>query len=509
MIVAGATHSFSSTHFTIYWGDNIPYTTTWADYNSNGTPDFPEDVASILENAWQKEVGELKFHKPFSDHISVYVGNTGIWIDGTELKVGDNVCGYAIYNGTNEYIVVNDYLPTSLYTKPKDILKITLAHEFFHLIQYTYSLSFDELNAWLYEGTAVWMEHIVYPEIDDYIYSYASSITNAPNYGLLYPNGLQRYGASLFFDYLSNRYGNNVIKDIWQDMNSNALKAIDSALNDYNTTLKKEIHNFYYSLENNLSAFSNEDSLAKYPVKKEDITCDKEYEKDIYTFGALYTQSSCKQTSFFDKNPKSTFSYDKQNIFIKNSKDMSIVYPNTLDIDKGFTSQVGITSKDSEELDIKKGWNLVSLKNDINITKFSNYPIDICWVYQNDKWGGYATDKNIQKLLKEYNLTIQKVNAQNGIWIKAQKEFVYDIDTIKDGCIEFNLSSKWNLLANPSFMKLDLATLLSHFSARVIWIWKDSQWQIYTDDDSLKEKVLQLGYNFIDKVNTKGFWIEK
>ena len=139
MTVAGATHSFSSTHFTVYWGDNIPYTTTWADYNSNGTPDFPEDVASILENVWQKEIEELKFHKPFDDHINVYIGNTGIWIDGEELKVGENTCGYAIYHNGDEYIVVNDYLPTSLYTKPKDILKITLAHEFFHLLQYTYS----------------------------------------------------------------------------------------------------------------------------------------------------------------------------------------------------------------------------------------------------------------------------------------------------------------------------------------------------------------------------------
>ena len=462
-----------------------------------------------MENVWQKEIEELKFHKPFDDHINVYIGNTGIWIDGEELKVGENTCGYAIYHNGDEYIVVNDYLPTSLYTKPKDILKITLAHEFFHLLQYTYSLSFDELNAWLYEGTAVWMEHIVYPDIDDYIYSYASSITNAPNYGLLYPNGLERYGASLFFDYLSNKYGINIIKDIWQDMDSNALKAIDTALNDYNTTIKKEIYNFYYSLEHNLTAFSNADSLAQFPINKEDIICDKESKKDIYTLGALYIQSNCKQTSFINEDPNSTFSYNIQDIFINNSKDMAVIYPSTLNIDKGYTSKVSIISKDNETLAIKKGWNLVNLKNDINITELSNYPIDICWVYQDAKWGGYATDINIQKILEENNLTIKEIKAQNGLWIKAQKDFVYDIDTIKDGYIEYNLSNNWSLLGNPSFMELNLTTLSNHLKPKVIWIWEDNEWHIYTTDNSLKEKALQLGYNLIDTVNTKGFWIEK
>ena len=58
-------------------------------------------------------------------------------------------------------------------------------------------------------------------------------------------------------------------------------------------------------------------------------------------------------------------------------------------------------------------------------------------------------------------------------------------------------------------MELNLTTLSNHLKPKVIWIWEDNEWHIYTTDNSLKEKALQLGYNLIDTVNTKGFWIEK
>jgi len=512
VLVSGATHSFSSQHFTIYWGDNTPATDLWADYDKDGVPDFIENTSSILEYVWKKEVDELGFNKPFYDHIDVHIANTGIFLDGEELSLSENTCGYAVYNGYEEYIVINDYLPTSYFTSPMDILKITLAHEFFHLIQYTYALNFNDLSIWLYEGTAVLMEHIVFPEIPEYIYSYASALTDNPNYGLLDSGGFIPYASSLFFDYIVNKYSLDVIKKIWQNFgNLNSLESVNQALNDYNTTLKREVYEFYYSLENNLSAFSNSDILSYYPVKKEYLICDKEYVNYFLPLGASYIESSCSLTSFFNNSNLSTFSKTSSNVFQINSNDMVVVYPNELNISSLYFDTVNLVSKNEFFVEMKEGWNLVSFKNDINVSDLGEYPIKMIWTYIDDKWLAYSNESSIKEVLEEYNITIDKIPAKSGIWVLANSDFDYYGNSIKNGEIEYNLTEGWNLLANPSLIDLNLTIFSNNFNPEIIWTWDENSknWKFYTQNSDIEKLAIDLNFTKTEVINVGGFWVKK
>ena len=45
-------------------------------------------------------------------------------------------------------------------------LRVTLAHEYAHVLQYGYDVLAD---GWHYESSAVWMEQRIYPEITDWL----------------------------------------------------------------------------------------------------------------------------------------------------------------------------------------------------------------------------------------------------------------------------------------------------------------------------------------------------
>lgn len=515
IIKSGLTHSFNSKHFTVYWGDKVPATDLWVDYNKNYIPDFIENVSSILESVWNKEINELSFNKPLFDHIDVYIANTEIYINGKELTMSDNVCGYAVYNGDEEYIVVNNLPPSSYYTKAMDILRVTLAHEFFHLVQYSYSLKFKPINTWLYEGTAVLMERVVFPKIPDYIYSYASTLTSLPEYGLIYPYDLNPYSASLFFDFITNKYSLNVIKKIWNyfgDNNVNSLEAVDKALKDYNSSLKREVYNFYDSLENNLSAFSNWDILSNYKVKKHNLVCDNEYTDYILPFGAIYTDDSCAYRSFANKTLSSTFSIDNKNVFQINQKKMVVVFSNELNISSVYYDTLKFISKDDFMIDIKKGWNLIGFKNDVNASSLDQYPIKVLWAYKNGKWKGYSQEDKIKSFLDENNMSIDFIQANSSVWILANEDFTYTANGIKNGEILYKIdNNEWNLIGDASLIDINLSIFSKKFDIQIAWSWDSNKnkWQAFSNNEDIENILQDLNISKIEAINSKGVWVKK
>ncbi|WOE69427.1 DUF6055 domain-containing protein [Hydrogenimonas thermophila] len=512
VLLSGATNSYLSEHFTVYWGSVATATDLWADYDGNDIPDFIENTSSILEDVWKKEVDDLGFNKPLFEHINVYIANTGLYLDGKELELSDNICGYAVYNGDEEFIVINNIPPSSYYTKPMDMLKITLAHEFFHLIQYTYSLNFNDINMWLYEGTAVLMEKTVFPEIPDYIYSYASALTYTPNYGLLYYNGLSPYSTSLFFDYITNKYSLDVIKSIWQYFGSvDSVEAVDKALNDYNTTLKEEVYSFYDSLENNLSMFSNSNILSYYPVEKDYLICNKEYIKYILPLGATYISSSCDYTSFTNESSVSTFSTDNNDVFQVNQKDMVVVYPDDINISTLYYDVMKVVSKDEFTIDVKEGWNLLSLKDDLNTSDLDEYPIKVLWVYKNSQWMGYSKESYIESFLKDNNITIDFIEANSAVWILADYDFTYTANGIKEGEIVYEVDDNWSLIGNASLIDVNLSIFSKNYGSKIIWSWDNnsSSWGYYTENSDIKNTLKDLNMSEIETINSNGFWVKK
>jgi hypothetical protein len=80
----------------------------------------------------------------------------------------------------------------------------TVAHELFHLVQFSYFSATDEpsLPAWVLEGTAAAMENRVYPELDDIVGSLQLRRWFAQPHRRL---TAQSYGAQLFWRYVDQR----------------------------------------------------------------------------------------------------------------------------------------------------------------------------------------------------------------------------------------------------------------------------------------------------------------
>lgn len=95
------------------------------------------------------------------------------------------------------HIIVDARLPT------RDLVNVTAAHEFFHAVQYSYSLFlFSKFNAWMSEGMAVWAEDIVYDDVNDYRW-YANSFLSNPDRSLTSLD----YDAVLYWKFLGENYG--------------------------------------------------------------------------------------------------------------------------------------------------------------------------------------------------------------------------------------------------------------------------------------------------------------
>jgi hypothetical protein len=133
------------------------------------------------------------------------------------------------------YIVVrNDYSAYGQYEDKLDNLRVTAAHEFFHSIHMGYDASEFEFDNpsdpntykpyWM-EMSAVWMEEMVYDNINDYL-GYLSSFFKHPewslktfSYELMVPDSaMHSYGSCIWPMFLQEKFNDTtIIRDIWEE----------------------------------------------------------------------------------------------------------------------------------------------------------------------------------------------------------------------------------------------------------------------------------------------------
>ena len=99
-------------------------------------------------------------------------------------------------------VVDNDYagFPTNT---PLENLQVTVAHEYFHAIQFAYDFLDD---GWAMEATAAWVEDEVYDDVNDNVqYLNDSPITDRKR-SIDKFGGLFHYGVWIFFRYLTEKF---------------------------------------------------------------------------------------------------------------------------------------------------------------------------------------------------------------------------------------------------------------------------------------------------------------
>ena len=219
------------------------------------TPSFAGQAMTEVGNVWAKEIDDLGYRRPQSDENSSNI-DSGDALDIYLADIGDDgVYGYCTTDEpgarnkktVSAYCVVdNDYDPAQYDAPPPEVngtnaLRVTLAHELFHAIQFNY----DWREArFLMEGTAVWMENQVFDNIDaSYAYLFDSAL-HQPEIPLDAFQGDDdenfEYGAFIFFTWLSEAIDPafpgedpSIVKKIWVKAGGTkkGIGAVEAAVN--------------------------------------------------------------------------------------------------------------------------------------------------------------------------------------------------------------------------------------------------------------------------------------
>ena len=221
-------------HFCVFWVDNASNrdAPSLADANGvadgDGVPDYVENIHAIAELSYGVEVGALDWAPPKPDNEDDCSPNPpGHQVDIYLKQLGNQrLFGYEASDpdpgnqGRSRYgymVIDNDYSADeySGYVDPLDPARVTVAHEFNHLLHVFYN-SLQDL--WMFETTAVWMEEQVFPEVDDYVHyvPHFARIPGTPITDARGGGGLKIYGSAVWNHWLADRYGVDVVRRAWE-----------------------------------------------------------------------------------------------------------------------------------------------------------------------------------------------------------------------------------------------------------------------------------------------------
>ena len=471
-------------HFRVIYGLAFKDDTTITNLATN--------ILSIANRVWNKEVEELGFKPPINSdkyYIDIYIGNTQAFnkAENSYVTVSNLYAGYATaYSNKTPYFVINPDLEL-------DILKVAIAHEFFHTIQYAYGLGevTNEIwnkNIWFLEATATMMEDEVFNDVNDYI-QYIDYYAKNTNLSIEYHNLEVEYGKVVFAKYLKEKYGIDFIKSLFEKyrLNETMLETIKKEFLNIDISFKSAMLEFAMWMANEKEYFKEGDLYP--PVHRYSLNDNKKIEN--YGF-ILFNDGSIRY--LISSNPEylqSNF-YGQQNL-IDNINLNGLIFLNP----KPTTIYTNIAKMNSfNDITLKKGWNLISNilnENLILDTLFSDG--ETVWVYRDGKYLGYSANPDIKKVIENYNLTIPNniIKPGEGFWVYTKNEKVLNFD--KSDLLGFNLNLKTKLkllsIASSAFNvnKIDELVTIWHFN-------KDTKnWEFFTN-----QKDKDLPYKKIDKI---------
>ncbi len=270
-------------HFIIHYAIGGFHGVNAADSNGDGTPDYVSLMAETLEYVWRVEIDQMGFVAPIFDsgeggdwRLDVYIQNVmdegyAGYVDTGDGYVGDNPNTPEKERNTSYGFMVldNDYAEIAgddSGETPSELLQVTVAHEFNHLVQAAYD-DYDP-HTWLYEATSTWMEDAVFDDVNDGVW-YLDALTESPDTCLVTEGGIHSsdddnhwYATWLFLRSITEQYGGDVIRTIWENnRNLSGFDAIDAAVSPFGTSLVLESQKF---VVNNL--LRNYEEGAEYPV---------------------------------------------------------------------------------------------------------------------------------------------------------------------------------------------------------------------------------------------------
>lgn len=175
------------------------------------------------------------------DNVYGYVAEDQVIGDNpnsTHLLEKDAATSYMVMR--NEY---NDFPGTT-----EKNIQVTAAHEYLHAVQYGY---WTDMEIWMFEGSAAWAEEYFYPGLDDNfqylgdVFQYSDIAMNI-NAGEVPQLDGHWYSTWLFFQYLTEHYGVDIIKKVFEaGIQEYSFPALDRVLNDNGTSILNVFASYY------------------------------------------------------------------------------------------------------------------------------------------------------------------------------------------------------------------------------------------------------------------------
>ena len=188
----------------------------------NGIDQFAHSAGVAADSSRHVIVDIMEFLPEINDNDGLY----DIYID--QLSNGQYGWNCLDSDGSgSSWIEIDDNYEGSSYTTTgEDAMKITIAHEFFHAVQRAY-LPASNYNDFFFELSSMWIEDIIYPDIDDYILfsQLADYYFDDPERDI---EDYYGYGLGLYGHYLNHRFDDQIMQRIWDNLSN-----IDTDNDDY------------------------------------------------------------------------------------------------------------------------------------------------------------------------------------------------------------------------------------------------------------------------------------
>lgn len=255
--------------FEIHYDTEGPYAVFNVDEDidpQDGIPDYVNRTADYLDLAYSIYIEELSFDPPPPDDEETPDGLYDIYLtDVPALTTPESPSNhYPGRDAYTSYIQLGYDLRTPRYPDdPLPFLKVCAAHEFFHAVQFAYRTHSSDTTPWLFESTAGWAEEVVFDDVNDVYYKLDYYLPNLHK-SLYQSEGFFTYGTWLFSQFIADRYGNPIIRQIWEKYASFdfSLDALDLTLDFYGADLNDEysLHVVwnYFTGDNYLPGFYEE-----------------------------------------------------------------------------------------------------------------------------------------------------------------------------------------------------------------------------------------------------------
>jgi hypothetical protein len=219
-------------HFRVHYDTTGSHAVSMLDEDANNIPDYVDSTLVYLEYAWDLEINRLGYPEPVYGRNSVAGDATDVYLkDLNNNTYGQTTPESLIGNSATSFIEIdNDFSEDYFYTKGYDALKVTTAHEFFHVIQFSLYYNLDLI--WWMEQSAVWMEERAWSDVNDYL-AYLYLFFNNNQTPLNSTTGTFIYGAAIWAQYLAIRFGDGIILDIWEQLlieKSNDIASFDTVI---------------------------------------------------------------------------------------------------------------------------------------------------------------------------------------------------------------------------------------------------------------------------------------